>query len=135
MKMPAAYAAGISSASRSGLLGRKPDLRVVVAFAERKEDRVVDPRRAEDRRQLSLVGEEGCVLHDLVDGRVVIAAPVGAREAEGAVEEIREGGTAVGRAEPVRDPAGLGDVPVPCLESVRRSEEHTSELQSLRHLV
>src|ERR1700693_4583709 len=141
MKMPAAYAAGISLRASSGeWLRREPDLRVVVALAERDKDRVMDPRRTEERRQLSLKGHEPRIFHHLlvglvpqgrgggdtargfslcdqrVDRRVVVAAPVGTWEAERAVEEVGEDGSSVGRPEPVRNPPGLGDVPLARLE-------------------
>src|SRR4029077_7817508 len=142
MKMPAAYATGISvDASTRRCLRREPDLGVVVAFAERQEDGVVHSRRVEERGQLGLEGDERRVLHDqlvrlvpetcgrrhggrglgLVDEsvncRVVEATPVAAREAERAVEDVREGGATIGRAEPVGDPTGLSDVPLAGLEA------------------
>src|ERR1017187_6158640 len=145
MKMPAAYAAGISyDISTRRYLRREPDLSVVVALTERLVDGIVDVRRVEERCQLSLEGDECSIFHHLlvglmpearglrdrgrgfrlgdqrIDCRIVESTPVAAGEAESAVEDVREGGTTVGGSEPVRDPAGLGDVPMPGLQPVRR---------------
>src|ERR1700680_1010176 len=147
MKMPAAYATGIFlSCVYWYSLWRDPELRVVVRLSEGHIDRVVHPSRPEDRSQLGLEWDERGVLHDLHVGLVpegggrrdggrggglvgervhrgiVIAAPVGTREAELAVEEVREGGASVGRSEPVGDPAGLGDVPLAGFEARGRRD-------------
>src|ERR1700693_4508792 len=98
MKMPAAYAAGISLRASSGEgVRREPGPRGVAALRARGA--------GDTARGFSLCDQR-------VDRRVVVAAPVGTWEAERAVEEVGEDGSSVGRPEPVRNPPGLGDVPL-----------------------
>ena len=107
-----------------------------VVAKERAVDRVVHPRRAEQREERGLEWDECGIGHDLlvglvpiavglgqgerrfgpvdqgVDSRVVIAAGVGAvREAEGAVEE---GGRI---ARPLRGPYQSGPQPIEWVKS------------------
>src|SRR5215218_3218384 len=134
---PAAACPGAVTVMATRSASAQPEVGDVEVLGERRVDGVVDAAGVEQRQPLGLDGDDGGVAHDLhvglmpeagrgllvlggqrlvdqrVDLGVVVVAVVGRVGAVGAaVEQRLDDGPAV-VAEPVGDPAGLGDVPHP----------------------